>query len=396
MPNKFDFLKKVPDNTLETDYLHYDNIVEAVEKIFKKLTKYDEIVTVAEMQSGKTEVMRRLVYVVNNYPKELKKIKINISVGNVYVILCASSKNLKNQLKQKIPEIAHNIFHLNDIQKFIKCTFDNEYLLSNMTDNSLVIFDECHSDAEKKGTIDKFRNVLKKFQKENDSFFHRIGFSATPYEQVIANFPMVVMKPGSDYYGISQMFDCDKCKHGDLPIIFQSKQLENKQECIELFNEIEICNYYYIFRLPGNITTNDLCISNIESQFKSAKIRFNSFIYDMYYQENINELLSTKPSNPTIIYLKDKLRMGEYLNTKYVYIVHDDTRNTYCHTTAQSLMGRCCGYGKKNDKTIIYCDLDKAQQHCQWIKNNYLIDYVPIDVKYKNKSTGMTINKCIY
>ncbi len=111
---------------------------------------------------------------------------------------------------------------------------------------------------------------------------------------------------------------------------------------------------------------------------------------------NINDLLSLQPGKPTIIYLKDKLRMGEYLNTEHVYLVHDDPNNTYTHTTAQSLVGRCCGYHKKHHKTIIYCDYEKAIQHYNWIEHNYDVNYIPVNAKYIKKDGSGTKSKCIY
>ena len=115
----------------------------------------------------------------------------------------------------------------------------------------------------------------------------------------------------------------------------------------------------------------------------------------MNYHSNINELLNEKPVKPTVIFLKDKLRMGEYLNTEFIYLVHDDPSNMYTHTTAQSLIGRCCGYHKKSHCTIIYCDYEKAHQHYIWIENDYNIDYIPSNAKYIKKN-GELRDICIY
>ena len=135
---------------------------------------------------------------------------------------------------------------------------------------------------------------------------------------------------------------------------------------------------------------------NIEKQFKLHGSGLDTYIYDMNYKGNINELLDIKPTKPTLIYLKDKLRMGEYLNTEYVYLVHDDPTNNYTHTTAQSLIGRCCGYNKQSHNTIIYCDYEKAWQHYRWIINNYDIDHIPTNSKYILKNKTGTKNICIY
>jgi hypothetical protein len=397
--DKYKFSYFVPSNVKDVDYHHKNNIVETVAKIIKKLEKYDEIVTIAEMQSGKTEVMKRLIYLINNFNNNIKDLGVNIDKYNVYLIICASSINLKNQLKEKLPEIRHKIYHLNDICIFLKNKFEYDSLFTTMADSSLIIFDECHCDAEHEKIIHKFRNTLGIYAKENYTTFHKVGFSATPYEQVLANFPRVIMKPGENYYGIKEMFNSwksTKNSNEKIPVIFQAKKLENLSECEELFLEIEICNFYYIFRLPGKKNLEESVILNVESQFKKLGSKTNSYIYDMNYKGNINELLDVKPVRPTIIYLKDKLRMGEYLNTEYIYLVHDDPNNAHTHTTAQSLVGRCCGYGKKSHQTIIYCDYQKAFEHYQWINSNYNSDKIPSNAKYINKRTGKTKNICIY
>lgn len=398
MPNKYDFLYKIPSDATETDFHHRDNIVNATANIIKKFRNHDEVVTIAEMQSGKTDVMKRLIHVINKYNNEIKNININIDRHNIYLVICASSISLKNQLKLKLPEIKHKIYHLNDINIFLKKLYEYESLLTTMSDYGLIIFDECHCDAEHKKLIDKFRKILDKIKKENKTVYYKVGFSATPYEQVIENFPKVIMKPSENYYGIKEMFDsCDSTNiEQKIPILFQAKNLVDPIECESLFTEIEICNFYYIFRLPGKKLLEETAILNLEKQFKIKKSKIDSLIYDMNYGGNINELLNVKPTKPTIIYLKDKLRMGEYLNTKYVYLVHDDPNNMYAHTTAQSLLGRCCGYNKQSHQTIIYCDYEKAWQHYRWIIHDYDVDHVPSDAKYIKKSTGETKDICIY
>lgn len=391
MSTKYDFLCKRPKNVGKGEYHHNKNIVRAGEKIFKKLEKYDEVVCCAEMQSGKTDVMKRLIYVIGNYGEKLKKMGIDIVEYNVYVVLCTSSINLKKQLQAKLPEIHNKVYHLNNIQTIVKNTWENSYLLTTMADSSLIIFDECHCDVEHKKLIDKYRSLLEYTAKKNNTFFHKIGFSASPYEQIVAKYPKVIMKPAKEYFGICQMFDSSNT---DRPMIFQAKKLYKLRECKALLKEIDIGNFYYIFRLPGIKNLEHDMMLNLEKEFSSVS-KFDSYIYDMSYRGNINDLLSERPKKPTIIYLKDKLRMGEYLDTKYVHIAHDNPKSNHTHTTAQSLLGRCCGYNKKKHHTIIYCDIEKAKQHYEWVKNKYSIEYVPRDAKYV-KVSKETRSNCIY
>lgn len=395
MSNKYEFLHKIPKKKNKLDYHHNKNIISCCSKIFKKLIKHKEIVTVAEMQSGKTDVMKRLIYIVNNNNDQLKKLNINIDKYNIYVVICASSINLKTQLQQKLSEIKHKIYHLNDINTMVKNPSEYESIFITMADSSLIIFDECHCDAECLKIIDRFRTILKKTSKDNSTDYYRIGFSATPYEQIVAGYPKVIMYPESGYYGIRDMFDSIENDHSKFPTIFPAKDLTIQEECEDLFTEIDIRNRYYIFRLRGKRNLDDNIIENIVCEFKKKSAKIDTIIYDMSYKNNINELIDNKPCKPTIIFIKDKLRLGEYLNTKYVYMVHDDPNNMYTHTTAQSLLGRCCGYGKASHKTIIYCDHNKAYEHYNWIINDYDIEHIPRHAKYITKN-NTTKQICIY
>lgn len=390
MPKKNSFLYHIPSDAKEDDYYHNENIVDAAAGILKKLVKYDEIVCCAQMQSGKTDVMKRLIFLINKYNDKVKEMGVEIDKFNIYLVICASSLGLKEQLKSKLPEIKHKIFHLNDICNFIKNKYENESRLTEMADSGLIIFDECHCDAEQQKLIDKFRILLDHTAKINKTSFHRVGFSATPYEQIISNFPKVIMEPSTNYYGMKQMFESSN------QVIFQAKNLENEKECKDLMDEIEIIDMYYIIRLPGRKVSEDAVMHNMQKLLKKHGHNVDSYVYDMEYKQNINELLKEKPIKPTIIYLKDKMRMGEYLNTKHVYMVHDDPKNLYTHTTAQSLIGRCCGYNKKSHGTVIYCDYEKAYQHYQWIISGYHIEQIPYNAKYIKKSTGETKDICIY
>ena len=73
MTKKYESLYKIPKNILSTEYLHNKNIVKAAANIIKLLVDNDEVVCSAQMQSGKTDVMKRLIYVINKYNDEIPK-----------------------------------------------------------------------------------------------------------------------------------------------------------------------------------------------------------------------------------------------------------------------------------------------------------------------------------
>lgn len=364
-----DFLKQHEENT--GYYHHMPNVVKTAAKIFKKFLTANEVICCADMQSGKSEVMKRTVEIVMSHNSKLKKNKIQIDKSNVFIILCASSIDLKNQLKSKIPKISHHIYHINDLQKFIKNCDEYNNFFVDASDNALVIFDECHCDVEQKKTIDKFRNIQDHLAKKNRTTFYRLGFSATPYEQISFNYPKVIMKPGENYYGLVKMFS------QEIPVIYQALDLSEYDECVQLFDQISILPFYYIIRLPKSIKKMKKVYSNLSTILNEKNIKYNSIVYDMNYSRNINDVVKNIPKKMTIIFIKDKLRMGEYLDTQNVYLVHDASENSFTHTTAQSLLGRCCGYDKQDHKTLIYCDYEKAEDHYNWIVSNYDVNYIP-------------------
>ena len=205
MKTKYNFLYEVPDHALPTDYHHNSNVVECVAEIIKKYRSYDEVVCCAEMQAGKTNAIKRLIYVISKYNDHIQNLGIDISKYKIYLVICASSINLKNQLKSALPEIKHRIYHLNDINTFLKNPVDHHSTFVEMSDSSLIIFDECHCDAAKDKLIDKFRKTLDKFRKEFNTMYHKLSVSATPYAQIIAGYPKVILKPAKHYYGIRQI-----------------------------------------------------------------------------------------------------------------------------------------------------------------------------------------------
>lgn len=374
MVSKYSFLYNIPDDYDKNDNSYKKNVVNAAAEVIYKLRKYQEIIVIAEMQSGKSEVIKRIGDIINHSYSKLARLGINIIPRNYFVVICASSICLKNQHQKKLAEIGYTILHLNDLSQIINNRVKYFRILDKLITESIIVFDECHCDAETGFMIDRFRLLLEEQRCIKKTNYKVIGFSATPYNHVYNSYPTVIMQPGRDYYGIRDMIDSLET---DDPVLFQAKNLTERKQVKELLNEINIDKFYYIIRLHKTESDNLLIINNIESRLKKMGIRFESFIYDSRYKSSINSIVSISPTVPTLIYLKNKLRMGEYLDTRYVYLVHDYPKNKYTYTTIQSLLGRCCGYSKKKDYVFIFCDLEKAYEHYYWVINDYQHKYLP-------------------
>ena len=88
-----------------------------------------------------------------------------------------------------------------------------------------------------------------------------------------------------------------------------------------------------------------------------------------------------------IIWIYNSLRAGKQLNTEHIGFIHD-TYSTNTDTTAQSLLGRICGYNKESHGVNCYVDLKSAERMLVWIKYNYDKGFIPI--KSKNILNGNT------
>lgn len=380
--------------SIDNTYVDESNIITTVTKLFRKLKNNFEVLCCAEMQSGKSEVMRRIAHLIKIYPKEISSyLKYDIDITKVFIIISTSSVGLKTQLQSHIPHIAKHIYHINDINSMIESRGQFEitgrHTLIDMSMNSLIIFDECHADVELNSIIAKLRYKLDTINKIPTDRYKIIGFSATPYEQIYYGVDKVIMQPGDNYYGVKKMYKLKK--------IHQAYDLSVIDNIYELFLSNFIGNLYYVFRLPADKKITDSWINNIRNTFIDINeclykktVSVDTYIYDKddNYDINVN-LLNNRPTNPTFIFLKDKMRMGCYLNTKYIVLVHDDPVNQFAHTTVQSLLGRCCGYDKLNHSVEIYCDKNQADEHYEWIRNNFHRENIPSKVKYLKKS-------CIY
>lgn len=175
---KYRFLYKKPADVTSTDYQHKKNIRFAAADVIQAFESNLEVLLIAEMQSGKTEVMRRIVYLIKQYNSDLRNLNIDIDRSNIYVLLSTSSTALKTQLKVKIPNLQHHIFHLPDVNHWLKNPHSSESILMEMSESSLVIIDESHCDAEIGHTIDNFRSTLNHMSKKNNStFLYTVRFS---------------------------------------------------------------------------------------------------------------------------------------------------------------------------------------------------------------------------
>ena len=210
------------------------------------------------------------------------------------------------------------------------------------------------------------------------------------YNNYIINSKQIILKPDNEYYGLEKIFKNNKVfqsinLNGDItPFIDIVEkeydiQKENKswKYCIVRLN-----NKYYNSDIQEEITNYGFDIDFINYHMEEYKYNTNLI--------NFNNLINNPPPKMTIIWIYNTLRAGKQLNTTNIGFIHD-SYYTNTDTTAQSLIGRICGYNKEKDNVNCYVDMKSAERMLKWINNNYSSLLIPM--KSKNILNGANYNE---
>ena len=308
----------------------------------------------AQMQSGKSGVIQAIADIISHSPGPHLD-------GSVVIIMGMSDSYLKDQTAARIPKA--QMYHNPDLQKFLKDP-TNPLVTSWRVSKPLFVVDESHYGAEKEGVLSQFMNLMKG---EN---LRVLSVSATPIaESYVApeNKVFVKLEPGQGYFGIKTMME-----KGNLHQSFQILS-DIPKFITEIIPKIK---GYAIIRICD------------EKKAEIFKRTFGSLVqiidYNMKTNTKLDTILATPPQSPTIILIIKKLRAGATISTRYVSIMFDTAKST-ADATAQSLLGRACGYGAsasclggaKNTEIQIYCDEVMAYQYFKWVVSGYSDDALP-------------------
>lgn len=382
-------------DTKDTNYVFDNQIETAKEIIYNFFTNEDSRwnLLFAEMQSGKSGTFFSIPYIISRNALLVKKLGIDMFDDeiNVFLLTGMNEKELIVQFEKDINgftgmDITKNVLHNSEMSKFLK---NPEYtwnetdktVIDRMRKNSLILIDESHYGSDKNQILDKFLRQILKINPNGDNAplkennIYVVSISATPMSEFInANVSdfskkIVPLKNATGYYGICDMFNNNK--------IFDAYDL--KPDSIDKFLDKTLNN-----KKTGYILVR--CAQKqqelIEKRIGERMLDFNRSIdYNSLSKKNIldnqgiNDILTKTPSKKTIIYLKGLLRAGKRVDTRNIIMVHD-TAASNVDTTVQSLLGRCCGYGKNQDIDI-YCDRFSAKKYKEWIESGYHLDSVP-------------------
>lgn len=368
----------------------YPNQQKAMKNIIEHfLNKFNWVLLLAEMQSGKTGTFLGVLQILKNNPSLLKT--LGIEVDNFYLFTGMNETKLLDQFRSDMNEfigLKNNIYGNSRMRTLIT---DNTTVWKNarakMGKNSVFIIDESDFAGNKRSTLDKFfkKMGINQINGVNPNNIYVISVSATPFAEVnqIINTTKEKVKLENDnkYYGIQKMFANNKIKPA---LNFGSNRNANK-EVIKEFVNLITTKYknksgYIIIRLAGeNVKTqlkkqltknippivfHDYDSKNIE------QLAYNKF-YEKEDESDINiQYFNNKPKGVEVIFIKSMLRAGKRINTENILMIHDTPIINKSDVTVQSLLGRCCGYNK-NQNVDVYVNLKAAEGYVKALESNF-------------------------
>lgn len=387
---------------------HQDlEIIVSVQNTLKAIITNKELVLCAQSQSGKSDFIKRILDLFNNNKETFAS---TFKIESCFVVISASDTALKTDQQSEFHNFLpkRRILHLNDLMRLVDKfgpngkkkrkgrkapaeDDDDENLLLEMKNNCLILVDEGHGDLATRSTIDKFRQLLGcTFNNHTNETVKLINISATPYEQVKAGLPIIILLPRAFYYGIIEMYD-----NGKLFSAFDLTTLDGMRAWRDhLFYTLNVDTFplgYYIVRVNDSVEQK-----KVEKHLKKIFDDGDHDIvpYNMDSDCDLNgSYLNRRPNRPTFIMIMNKLRKGNRIIKDHIIAVHDKPKNSYTSATYQGLLGRMTGYNA-NRESLIYCDLKKAMEHMDWILNDYSVDRLPEHSQWIKKDNTLN-SKCL-
>ena len=371
-------------------YHQKKHIKETAKEIIELFNNFHELILLAQMQSGKSDVIKRIIELFNNNKQYFEDF---LKIENIFIIILASDTGLKQNSQSEFYNFISydHILHLDDVslitehltnpKKKYKMFSNLKQLVSAIKSNCLIIADEAHSDQEITSTIDTFRKALSiEYNNFTNNTIKYLNVSATAYEHLKTTMPKIILKPTSDYYGLRKMLDNDKVYHSfDLTIY--DEYVNFIDDLLDKLKLTTLPKQYIIIRIQSD-AKEQLLRKNIKLYQKTKESLIES--YNMTSKNDINDILTNIPINTTFIIIKGRLTKGHRIIKQNIIAVSDTPNNGHTHTTVQGLIGRMCGYNA-NPNAIIYCDVEKVMEHYEWIKSGYNEKNIPL-AKYILKS----------
>ena len=328
----------------------------------------------AMMQSGKTDTFKLVGC-------EMLRRKM---VKHVVIFTGNSECQLKQQTMDHTEFINHYVSYLSrtfdyaeaDARMIAKgCLYDFEIIKG--TDlpkfkpqpNTLYIHDESHFGQSIGQQVDKFLTkigVNACGEVPEGNFY--LSVSATPFSEQVNNIALTQKK-------IVRLHTTDEYT--------SPETLKDSGRLIKLEDEDDIPEIVSTY--PGGYV---LCraTDSIQTKLKS-KLSCKMITFDQKNKSDINDILKDSPSELTVIFIKEKCRMGKKIDKRHIVCGIETSSSSKTDTTLQGLLGRFCGYnGDEFNAPIYISNLD-------WSEIDLYIELFNGD-EYSIPQSAMNIKPC--
>jgi hypothetical protein len=345
--------------------------IEAATEVLTYFKNSNYVRLLAEMQAGKTGVC-----------SIISEIALNENIFDTIIFITGeSSTALKKQNNDDIESFLR-VFNVKDIDKKLQILHRGELRknniekkIKNLNKNQkvLLIIDESHVACGDSGVMSELIKFLKiNFFSSSTKKVNNVSVltvSATPFPESLVeelqDVPSVRLKTTDQYLSVEKMykskliFKSEKAYENDTissKLLKLLKEFKNSEKEVCVIRSTELSNNKY--QLQKSLNGN----------------WFEILVCDQKSEHELSELVENKnnKSKKIIILLKQKGRVGVQLKTSKIDFVWDSPNSTTA-TTAQSLLGRCCGYGKNNSKVKIFTNLNETLNYIDW-RNGKICD----------------------
>lgn len=288
----------------------YENQTDFGKRIINALDNHHTVLAFAHTQCGKTGSMLAAIYL------------SNIPLERVFLITGISSIDWLVQTRKRIP--IKNIFHRNTLDRFFDAV--------RKVNDPLILIDECHIASKPGQIIHKVTSTVKaKF----------VLVSATPdwkrFKPLPVGTAIRVMNDPPGYVSVEHFANSQQ--------LFQCKNISNDPDALQNIEEISQFlkkPAYHIIRTPRN-ELHELTIANFKTVFPT---------FNHLSMPNLN-ILNTRPSNHTFIFIKDTLRCAVTIPKKYIGVLYERFTNVpNVASVIQGLLGRATGF--KSEHIVVF------------------------------------------
>jgi hypothetical protein len=329
--------------------MFYENQKQAAIEITRKFDEVNEVLLMAQMQSGKTGTF---IYAA----LEMLRAK---TVKRVVIFSGVSSVELFEQLNVNVIELCavysaiHSVPSFRDRFILLRASDLKRHTLKKKT---LLIYDESHFAQRNSNRVASFIEANgfrldgsdESLAAIREKKLRILTISATPFAECSQmsrrdSKAIVYAKPGKGYRGVQHFVDTDSLRSSRVIMDEELGTTFFEGVLSEEYERLKGQRYYGIVRLSPRYDTD---VETIESLCEAHGFEVIRHFGDHHMKSGWKKL-TKRPKQPTIVLIKGHARVGQNVPKKNVGFVYESVNGFHrsSDSTFQSLIGRMCGYG---------------------------------------------------